>query len=246
MSPQEVNIRALHNVSEMACCIVLQQTIWGGSDLDTVPDQIFVVAAKTGGQVLGAFAGELPVGFALAFPALRQGHAYLHSHMLAVLPQYQNDGVGRKLKLAQREDALARGIDLIEWTFDPLQLKNAYFNIARLGAIARRYIPDAYGRTSSPLHSGLPTDRLVAEWWLASAGVESRLCGSSDEQVPGRDQIALPASIQDVCRSEPQRAEQMQLQFRRAFESYLERGFAAVGFKLNQDEGLYLMEPYED
>lgn len=246
MSWQEVTIRALHDVSEIAICVVLQQAIWGGSDLETVPDQIFVVAAKIGGQVLAAFDGELPVGFVLAFPALRRGRTYLHSHMLAVLPQYQNYGVGRKLKLAQREDALSRGIDLIEWTFDPLQLKNAYFNIARLGAICRRYIPDAYGRTSSPLHSGLPTDRLVAEWWVASARVQNRLSGSSDNEVKGREHIALPASIQDVCRMEPQRAEQIQSQFRRTFESYLGRGYAAVGFELNQDQGLYVMEPYED
>jgi predicted GNAT superfamily acetyltransferase len=166
--------------------------------------------------------------------------------MLAVLPQYQDHGVGRKLKLAQREDALARGIDLIEWTFDPLQLKNAYFNIARLGAISRRYIPDAYGRTSSPLHSGLPTDRLVAEWWLESPRVQGRLCGATSNPARDAEQIALPTSIQDMCRSDPQRAEQMQVQFRRAFEIYLERGYAAVGFKLSHEEGLYIMEPYED
>jgi predicted GNAT superfamily acetyltransferase len=230
----------------MAICVSLQQAVWGGSDLDTVPDTIFVVAAKTGGQVIAAFDGQLPVGFVLAFPALRQGRAYLHSHMLAVLPQFRNHGVGRTLKLAQREDALARGIDLIEWTFDPLQLKNAHFNIARLGAISRRYIPDAYGRTSSPLHSGLPTDRLVAEWWLESPRVEGRLSGPTSNPTTDGEQIALPASIQDVCRSDPQGAEQMQFEFRRAFESYLERGYAAVGFKLNQDQGLYLMEPYED
>ena len=94
--------------------------------------------------------------------------------MVGVLAEYRDRGVGRLLKLAQREDALARQINRIEWTFDPLQLKNASFNIARLGAIVRHYIPNLYGRTSSPLHAGLPTDRLVAEWWVRSSRVKER------------------------------------------------------------------------
>src|SRR6202012_2433270 len=100
---------------------------------------------------------------------------YLHSHMLAVLPEYRNAGLGRRLKLAQRDDALSRGFDLMEWTFDPLEIKNAYFNLERLGAIARRYNVNQYGITSSPLQGGLPTDRLVAEWWLKSKRVEQLL-----------------------------------------------------------------------
>ncbi len=88
--------------------------------------------------------------------------------MLGVVDDYRNAGVGRRLKLAQREEALARGIDLVEWTFDPLEIKNAFFNIERLGAIVRRYVQNQYGITASPLHGGLPTDRCVAEWWLRS------------------------------------------------------------------------------
>src|SRR5262249_32963238 len=171
---------------------------------------------------------------------------YLQSHLLAVLPEYQNHGVGRRLKLAQRDDALARGIDLIEWTFDPLQLKNAYFNIAKLGAIVRRYIPDLYGRTSSPLHGGLPTDRLVAEWWLRSPRVQSRLSGQPGEEPASSEQIAVPASIQDLCRADPEKAEQIQSQLRRNFERHIAEGRAAVRFRLNREEGVYLLEPYED
>ena len=97
--------------------------------------------------------------------------------MLAVLPEYRNRGIGKMLKIAQREDALARGIDLIEWTFDPMEVKNAYFNIERLGAIVRRYTPDFYGSSTSPLHGTLPTDRLHAEWWLKSDRVEAVMAG---------------------------------------------------------------------
>ncbi len=111
----------------------------------------------------------------MALPGYRNGYPYLHSHMLAVLPEYRNAGLGRRLKLAQRDDAIARGFDLMEWTYDPLEIKNAHLNIARLGAISRRYQPDFYGPSSSPLQGGLPTDRLYAEWWLNSPRVVNLL-----------------------------------------------------------------------
>jgi predicted GNAT superfamily acetyltransferase len=167
---QGIAIRALQKVEEMSIGVDLQRRVWGYTELDTVPDQIFIVARESGGQVLGAFHEDKAIGFALAFAGVHRGKIHLHSHMVAVLPEYQDRGVGRLLKLAQRDDALSRGIDLIEWTFDPLQLKSAYFNLMRLGAIVRRYLPNFYGRTSSPLHGGLPTDRLVAEWWVRSVG----------------------------------------------------------------------------
>ena len=138
----------------------VQTTIWGFSDIDLLPVRFFVVASKIGGQVFGAYDCGRMVAFCLAIPGLKaDGKAYLHSHMLGVLPEYRNTGLGRRLKMHQREDALARGIELIEWTFDPLEVKNAYFNIARLGAIVRRYTRNQYGITSSPLTGGLPTDR---------------------------------------------------------------------------------------
>ena len=126
------------------------------SDADLLPFRMFVVATKIGGQVLGAFDDGRMVAFCLAIPGLKpDGKVYLHSHMLGVLPEYRNAGIGRQLKLRQRDDALARGIDLIEWTFDPLEIKNAYFNMERLGAIVRRYVRNQYGVSSSPLHGGL-------------------------------------------------------------------------------------------
>src|ERR1019366_5120641 len=112
---------------------------------------------------------DVLVGFAMALPGYRDGKPYLHSHMLAVLPEYRNGGLGRRLKLAQRDDALARGFDRMEWAFDPLEIKNAHLNLVRLGAIVRRYIRDFYGPSTSLLQGGLPTDRLVAEWWLRAA-----------------------------------------------------------------------------
>src|SRR3954470_21422974 len=156
----------------------LQRTIWGFADLELLPVRLFVVAAKIGGQVLGAFDGEKMIGFCLAIPGLKPGgKGYLHSHMLGVLPEYNNRGAGRLMKLAQREVAMERGVELIEWTFDPLELKNAYFNIEKLGAIIRRYVPNQYGMTSSFLHGALPTDRCTAEWWIDSERAHAAVNG---------------------------------------------------------------------
>src|SRR5579862_9256930 len=156
---------------------------------------MFVVADKVGGQVMGAFDGKLMVGFALSVPGTRTGHIYLHSHMLAVRKDHRNSGLGRRLKLLQREDALARGIELVEWTFDPLEIKNAYLNIEKLGAIARRYNINQYGISSSPLQGGLPSDRLIAEWWLKSTRVESLLAQRPRAEIKYRVHVDVPAEV---------------------------------------------------
>jgi len=131
----EIAVRHCHGIEEFKICFALQQTVWGKSDID-IPVPMFAVASETGGQVLGAFDGDRMVGFTLAIAGWREGRAFLHSHMTAVLPDYRDRGIGRRLKLFQRDDALARGIILVEWTFDPLEVKNAYFNLMRLGASA--------------------------------------------------------------------------------------------------------------
>jgi predicted GNAT superfamily acetyltransferase len=192
--------------------VALQKTIWGFEDADLLPFRMFVVATKIGGQLLGAFDGGRMIAFCVAIPGLKpDGKVYLHSHMLGVLPEYRNAGVGRQLKLRQRDDALARGIDLIEWTFDPLDLKNAWFNIERLGAVVRRYLRNQYGVSSSALHGGLPTDRLVAEWWIRKPR----------ERVEVVERIQVPADIADA------RAKQAEIADR--FEQCFARGLTVVG-----------------
>ena len=175
MTADSIVLRRCHGIDEFRACVALQKEVWNFTDAELVPLRMFVVADKVGGQVMGAFDGNVMVGFALSVPGTRTGHVYLHSHMLAVRKDHRNGGLGRRLKLMQREDALARGIELIEWTFDPLEIKNAYLNIEKLGAIARRYNINQYGITSSPLQGGLPSDRLIAEWWLKSKRVETLL-----------------------------------------------------------------------
>lgn len=180
----DYEIRHCHTVEEFRQCVDLQKTVWRFEDRDLIPVRMFVVARKVEGQVIAAFApGGAIMGFCLAIPALHGAQVYLHSHMLAVLPEYRRTGVGQRLKWEQRREALARGIKLIEWTFDPLEWMNATLNLNRLGAIARRYVPNLYGISSSPLHRGLPTDRLVAEWWLESPRVSA---AAGDAKPPHR------------------------------------------------------------
>jgi predicted GNAT superfamily acetyltransferase len=243
---KKISIREVQEVNEIGICVELQRRIWGYADVDICPDQIAIVAEKTGGQVLAAYDGERAVGFALAFAAMSDGEAYMHSHMVGVLPQYQNAGVGRLLKLAQRSGAIARGINRIEWTFDPLQLKNAHFNITRLGVIVRRFVPNFYGRTSSPLHAGLATDRLIAEWWLNSRRVTETLGGRPPEPRAGCERVAVPKSIREVCLNSPTAAEALQTRIRARFEELFDGEYAVAGFDLTGDDGVYLLELYED
>ncbi len=241
-----ITVRSISAVEEMKLGVELQNQVWGYSPLDTVPEQMFVVAQESGGHVLVAFDGDRPVGFALAYAGVHHGKAHLHSHMVGVIPEYQNRGVGRILKLAQRDDAIARGIHLIEWTFDPLQIKNAFFNISRLGAIVRRYIPNCYGRTSSPLHGGLPTDRLVAEWWVESPRVATILKGAPQQISNDAVRISLPANIRQLVADDPTTAESIQTTMREQFEQNFRDGRAAVAFEFDTLQASYVLEPYED
>jgi predicted GNAT superfamily acetyltransferase len=192
-----IEVRPCRGLEELRACVALQKEVWNFSDAELVPLRMFVVADKVGGQVLGAFDGSTMVGFAMSVPGTRSGHIYLHSHMLAVRADHRNSGLGRRLKLLQREDALARGIELIEWTFDPLEIKNAYLNIEKLGAIARRYTINQYGITTSPLQGGLPSDRLIAEWWLKSKRVETLLATGKNPSFDRAAAIEVPAQIYD-------------------------------------------------
>lgn len=237
MSDGSIRIRDLDCEEQFRDVVLLQKTIWGFNDADLLPVRFFVVASKIGGQVFAAYDGERMVAFCVAIPGLKpSGAAYLHSYMLGVLPEYRNSGLGRRMKLRQRENALARGIGLIEWTFDPLEIKNAYFNVARLGAIVRRYTRNQYGFTSSPLTGGLPTDRCVAEWWVASPPVRG----------PVAEGIRLPAGIAAIRAGEPERARAIQAELAGQFEAAFERGLAVVGVERDDDWFTYLLGQVRD
>lgn len=240
-----IELRALTESREYQEAVELQKTVWGFDDVELLPVRLFVVATKVGGQAFGAYDGDGMVGFLLSIPGLKPGGGtYLHSHMLGVLAEYRNKGVGRMLKLRQREDALQRGIGLVEWTFDPLELKNAFFNTERLGAIVRRYVENQYGTTSSPLHGGLPTDRCVAEWWLASPHAEAVIAGRE----PARkveDRIEVPANIDVIRREEPRRAREIQRLLGMRLTAGFDRGLAVIGFERSERVGAYLLGGWE-
>lgn len=234
-APDNVSIRMCHDFDELNACVELQRQVWGFSDLDLVPLRLFIVSGKIGGQVIGAFDGKKNemVGFALSIPGSRGGHPYLHSHMLAVRESHRNAGLGRRIKLAQREDALARGFELIEWTFDPLEIKNAHLNLERLGAIARRYNINQYGISSSHLQGGLPTDRLAAEWWLRSRRVEKLLGSAARPEFKVERTLSVPAEIYKWKASEADRgrAGEVQSKNREGFIKAFADGLAALGYE---------------
>jgi len=244
--PENVDIRQLTQLEEFASVVRLQREIWGFDDVELLPQRLFVVADKIGGQVLGAFAGEKMVAFCLGIPGLKAGGKYyIHSHMLGVLAEYRNTGLGRRLKLKQREWALGREVELIEWTFDPLQLKNAFFNIERLGVIARRYVHNQYGTTTSMLHAGLPTDRLVAEWWIRSPRAEAITAGKAFNGPPAAARITVASNISALIKSDPTRARRIQEQVSQQFEEHFRTGLAVIGFEKSEDSGTYLLGKWE-
>jgi predicted GNAT superfamily acetyltransferase len=238
-------IRPCHGIEEFEACVRVERDVWQSSDIDVVPIPLFVVASETGGQVLGAFHGEDLVGFTMAIAGWRARKPFLHSHMTAVMDGYRDRGVGRRLKLFQREDALARGIALIEWTFDPLVPKNAFFNFMRLGAIARRYLPNAYGITTSPLHGSLPTDRLVAEWHLRSDRVRRILAGKQASALASRKavRITVPSNLEGVKSSETISKLEIQAEVRVQFVKWFGIGYAATGVQPREGGMDYILEP---
>jgi predicted GNAT superfamily acetyltransferase len=236
-----IEVRHLREHHELVEAVHLQQEIWGFSDIELLPVRLFVVATKVGGQAIGAFDGKRMVAFLIAIPGIRDGRHYLHSHMLGVRPEYRDRGLGRLLKLKQREEALQRGIDLIEWTFDPLELKNAFFNIERLGAIMRRFNPNQYGTTSSKLHGGLPTDRLVSEWRLRSRRAEAAATGQPFPRPPIEARISIPADIAGIRESDPARARDIQRFAGEQFQKHFGNGLAVVGFDRTPESGTYLI-----
>jgi predicted GNAT superfamily acetyltransferase len=235
-------IRQLTQNHEFSEAVKLQKAIWGFDDIDLLPVRLFITASKIGGHSFGAYDGDRMVGFCVAIPGIKQGaKSYLHSHMLGVTKEYRDAGLGRKLKMAQRDDAIRQGIDLIEWTFDPLEIKNAFFNIERLGAIVRRFVLNQYGTTSSPLNAGLPTDRCTAEWWLQSDRVEGR--ETKRPEVVAR--ISITNDIYKIKANDFARAREIQMRVADQFLEYFAKNLAVTGFERSAENGTYLLSPWE-
>jgi predicted GNAT superfamily acetyltransferase len=236
----EVVLRSCEGFDELDACVRLQTDTWGYDETDVIPRRLFTVAQRIGGQAIGAFAGEQMVGMAMALPGVKPDKGagptpYIHSHMLAVRPEYRNAGIGRRLKLYQRDEALGRGIRLMEWTFDPLEIKNAFLNIHNLGVIVRAYTPNFYGVSSSRLQGGLPTDRLHAEWWMDSERVKAVLNGSPTTPPEIQETVLLPKAMSEWKASDTgvARAMAVQTENRDRFLDAFGRGLAIVGFRVD-------------
>jgi predicted GNAT superfamily acetyltransferase len=252
---EDILIRPLDGYGEFEAAVTLQEETWGYGFRDRVPPSILLVAQELGGLASGAWRGDQLVGFVFGMTGLRDGRLVHWSDMLAVRPEARDRGLGRALKLHQRERQLALGVDTVHWTFEPLESRNAYLNFARLGATSCEYRRDLYGEPDSPLHRGLGTDRLVADWAIASQRVQRRLDG--DDRPPGpqdvaqipvvnptrgepdmltceepdlglddeRVRVAIPREIQLLKTRAPERALDWRAKIRSTLEAYLGRGY---------------------
>lgn len=251
-----IEIRNCEGMEDFEACVQLQVEIWGYDETEAIPRKTFLLATKIGGQVIGAFDsaihGDAPklVGFAMSLPGIKTvgglATPYLHSHMLAVRDGYQNRGIGAQLKREQRREAVSRGIRHMEWTFDPLEIKNAFLNIHRLGVFVRSYRENFYGVSSSRLQGGLPTDRLVAEWSLDSERVEAHLAGRPAAEAGIVERIEVPAAVGQWKKNagERDRALALQQQNRERFIHAFSRGLAVIGFTRDAEgNGIFELGP---
>ncbi len=285
----DIQIRDLTAIDEFRQVVELEKTIWGYTDegdLVTVP--VFIFTVHRGATLLGAFDPSTPldmspgadpsslrtstggrmVGFAYAVVGMKRGKAMMWSHMAGVLPEFRG-GLGFRLKLAQRDRALAQGYDLIEWTFDPMQAMNAHFNFAKLGGVVEEYAANFYGESTSALHRGTPTDRVVLSWKIAEPHVLRRIEQSSSAlRVKSHDiadapianatvmdgdwrkttkidltikerrlWIEIPTGFTEMQQHAPQRALAWRMDVRQMFEDYLAKGYRAVDFVLQREQG---------
>jgi predicted GNAT superfamily acetyltransferase len=262
-----LTIRSLATLEDCREVVALEKRVWGYTDAeDVVPSPVLIVTIKRGGILLGGFddAGEMK-GFVYSIPGLKHGQLMQWSHMLGVTADARDAGLGARLKLAQRDAALAMGIDLIEWTYDPLQAMNAHFNFAKLGTIVEEYEENVYGESSSPLHRGTPTDRFVAQWRLSTPHVVRRISAAgplvrdgsvADAPIlnPSREAgewlepgaarldssdrrvlVEIPMGFSDMQARNPDLALAWRMATREIFQGYLGRGYRVVDFFLSRE-----------
>ena len=252
----EITIRNIDDVAQMRAVEDLQKEVWGVPDLDVVPLTQLVAAREAGGILIGAFDGPTLVGFVYGFPALEHKQLTHHSHMLAVKPAYRKFDLGRRLKLTQREQAMAQGVTLMTWTFDPLQSLNAYLNFAKLGVVSNRYLPDFYGEDPSSFLHQTGTDRLLVSWFIKSDRVQQLASGvvSEIDSIPGTPlvkvdtdesprrtalsaalvddhaSIEIPADINSLHQRHPELALRWRADTRWAFTEAIKAGYVVTGF----------------
>jgi predicted GNAT superfamily acetyltransferase len=236
-------IRQVETFAELRAVEEMQKEVWGVPDLDVVPMTHLVAAVAAGGVLLGAFDRKTLVGFVYGFVAQEDGEIAHHSHMLAVKHAYRNFNLGYKLKLAQRDAVLAQGINLITWTFDPLQSLNAHFNFGKLGVICDRYFVDFYGEDAASFLHQTGTDRFWVKWQLNSPRVVKRITKAdmSLEDPTDKILVEIPGDINAVQRESPETAREWRERTRRAFTDALDAGYVVVDFDRREDKGIFIL-----
>jgi predicted GNAT superfamily acetyltransferase len=235
-----ITIREINDVAQMRAVEELQKEVWGIPDLDVVPMTHLVAAREAGGVLIGAFDGDALLGFVYGFPSFERGQLAHHSHMLAVKPGYRNLDLGRRLKLAQREHVIGQGIDLVSWTFDPLQSRNAHFNFTKLGVIADRYLPNFYGEDAASFLHQTGTDRLWVSWFVSSERVERLISGATEEISLDDEQVTIdiPSDIDSLPR---ETALRLREETRTAFTEALKAGYVVQSFVRDKAVGKYIL-----
>jgi predicted GNAT superfamily acetyltransferase len=259
-----VNYRDLTTLEEFAAVVDLERQIWGPGYDEVVPVPILAVTVKRGGILVGAFENERMIGFVYSLAGLKDGKPIQWSHMLGVLPEFRSDGIGRRLKALQRERAIGLGLDLIEWTFDPMQALNAHLNFTKLGVVVDEYEENVYGESHSPLHGGNPTDRFVAAWHIREPHVQRRMsagaltvrthevaeagrinrakprgdfheCAEVDLDVDTRRALVeIPMGFTEMLARAPELALAWRMTTRHLFTTYFSRGYRTVDFMLDR------------
>lgn len=187
-----MELRDLKTLDEFRQVVDLERDIWGVDYTDVVSTPILAVTVKRGGVLIGAFDRGRMVGFVYSLPGIKEGKPIQWSHMLGVIDEYRNAGLGRTLKLEQRLRSMAIGCDLVEWTYDPMQALNAHLNFVKLGVVVEEYGVNMYGESTSHLHKGTPTDRFIAQWWIREPHVVRRIESSSLAVVRTQDAAGAP------------------------------------------------------
>jgi chorismate synthase len=265
-----ITYRDLTTLEEFAAVVELERRIWGTGYEDVVPVPILAITVMRGGVLVGAFDGETMIGFVYGLAAMKHGKPTHWSHMLGVVDEFRAAGVGVELKRLQRDRTRKMGLDLVEWTYDPMQAMNAHLNFAKLGVVVDEYEVNVYGVSHSPLHGGNPTDRFVCEWKINDPRVEQRIAGgaplasvltvepalrtkaagawlapdAADLSIEAkRVSVEIPTGFTDMLAQAPDLALEWRMATREAFTSYFRRGYKAVEFFLDRParSGAYML-----
>ena len=247
---EEILVRECTTIEEFDSCIELQREAFALPDLEISPRRHLIVSRQAGGWTLGAFVGDRMVGFVHHLAAVRaDNEIFGYSHMMAVAKAYQNKGVGARLKWAQRDRAMAEGRKYIKWTWDPMQARNAHFNLNRLGVVVDTYADNFYGvdYNADPQQAvedrpGLQSDRLFGNWYLTSPRVEALSRGESIEDLGDpAESIAIPAQWSNVIRTDVKRARAEQARVRSEFKSAFNEGLVCAAFERGDEYSKYLL-----